>query len=530
MSTKELHLTPSEINLSNEKSFPQPIYEKKSTQPKPDPETGKTEKPQQYNEAPLIYKHYNKQTKKYEKQDRWLVQGPVMKSRGGLVWEKKGNRWGCYILCNSLDLKTEGMLEFLGNQVDLSDWMKMPEVSTDETVGRDSVGLIMNLYLRCAEGAYTQRKSLGMEAVKKPDGMEGVFKCPIKYPTDAQGNLIEGASPSAFWKVFLLGDPSKKTTRKATFSVPSPDTTEGEIVLPWEYLQDADIEFQPLFNFKKIYAGGGKGSIQIEIISAVVLSLVRLNTKGEQKDLIAKYNKNEQLTSKLADQLAQMAELMGNDSAFIPKKKSEDTKNIIPPKKGGAKLLPKKKDDDSGSDSNGDDEPASPVKKAPLKKGGLTLPKKNEIKDLDDVSDESEEVKPKNKKLLLPKKKVEEVESDEDSSKKNKKKDDDEDEEVAPPPKDKKKVEKKKIVEEDNDSEPKKKDDDEDEDPKPKPKKVEKPKDEEEVASLIKDKKKVEKKKEEEEEKKPASPKKKVVKKPVVAPVDDDDNDGDQLE
>ena len=50
---------------------------------------------------------------------------------------------------------------------------------------------------------------------------------------------------------------------------------------------------------KSIYSGGGKASIQMEIISAVVTSFIRLNTKGEQKDVIEKYNKDEEVVARV---------------------------------------------------------------------------------------------------------------------------------------------------------------------------------------------------------------------------------------
>jgi len=396
MTTKELHLMPSEIDLSTTKSFPKIKFEKKTTQPKTNKDTNETEAPQSYNTATIIYKHLNPTTNKYEKQERWLVQAPVMKSRGGLVAAKKNGRWGCYVVCSNLDLKIEGMKEFLGQSLELDDWLDMPDKSTKDALGKNDVGFLQNLYMRCSEQAYEDRDSLGLTAAKKPNMMGAVFKNPVKWPTDSRGDVIPGASPTILLKVFLMGDPSKKNTRKAIFSIPAPGTKTGEQVLPWEFLQEAEIEFEPLIQIKSVYAGGGKASLQMEIISAIVHSFVRLNTRGEQTELIEKYSGNEELTRKLMDQMQQMQDLLGDTSLLIPANKDDSKKNKTDDsdKKEKKKLPPPKKDDE-------DDEPKKDKKK-------LLPPKKQ-----DDDESELETPRPKKEKpKLLPPKKQDDDESE----------------------------------------------------------------------------------------------------------------------
>lgn len=411
MATHEIHLMPSQIDLSNPKSFPPIKFEKKTTQPKKDESTGQTEAPQSYNTAPLNYNHKNPKTNKYEKQERWLVQAPKMKSRGGLVAAKKNGRWGCYIVCSSLDLKTEGMAEFLGQSIDIEDWMNMPEVSTEDTLGKKDVGFMQNLYLRLAEQAYVERASIGLGSVKKANSMEASFKNPVKWPTDSSGNVIPGSAPTMLFKVFLMGDPAKSNTRKAIFSIPDPTSKTGERPIPWEYLQEAEIEFEPLVCFKSVYAGGGKASIQMEIVSAVLHSFVRLNSQCDQKELIEKYSTDEKLTTKLNEQLQQMMDLMGDSTSSSSSKKTpeedtkKDTKKKLPPPPA---KKPSEDDDDNSSkkkklpapkkqDDDDDDIPDSPVKKDKKK---LALPKKQD--DDDDVADSP--IKKDKKKLAASKK------------------------------------------------------------------------------------------------------------------------------
>jgi hypothetical protein len=509
----ELHLLPNEIDLSSPKSFPEIIFEKKQTQPKPDPETGKTEKPQTYNTAPLIYNHFNKKTKKYVPQTRWLVKGPVMTSRGGIVAESKQGRWGAYILCSSLDPKDPGMSEFLGSPLDLSAWLKMPEESTDDTVGRDAIGFMQNLHLRCMEYAFPVRKNLGMDSVKKADSFESVFKSPIKWKTDANGNPVEGAPASAFWKVFLMGDPNKLTTRKATFSIPDPSSKTGETVLPWRYLQECEMTFEPLLLIKSCYAGGGKGSIQIEIVSAVVHDFKRLNSEGQQKELIEKYTEDTTLVSKLAEQLEQMKELLGDTTSNSTKKSTDEGKKKLPSKS--------KKDDDDEED----DDKLFKNKKLP--------PKGKSVKNVDD-DEEDDDALFKKKKLPLPKPKDIDEDEEEDTKSKTKSKDKqkekakvkdvDEDEEEDSKSKSKSK-EKAKVKDVDEDEE-----EEEDSKKKSKPKEKTKAKDadEEEESSKTKLKEKSKEKTktkdtdEEEEEDSKAKSKEKPKEK---AKVNDDDDD-----
>ena len=314
-----------------------------------------------------------------------------------------------------------------------------------------------NLHLRCMEYAFEDRQDYGLGGAGKLDSFDTIFTSPIKWNLkDNQGNVMEGSTARASFKVFVYGDPSKKKTRKATFSMPDPKSPDGEFVFPWEYLEDSDVTFAPLFQMKSIYSGGGKASIQMEIISAVVTSFIRLNTKGEQKDVIEKYNKDEEVVARVAEQLRQMQELMG----VAPPKTNNDTK---------------KKDD-------------SPIKT----KAGT---KQNKLKNIDD-DDEDDDKTSKGKKLLLPKKKNDDSDDSEDDSNKKKKNN----------------VVKKKIIEEDEDdsdnekktSKGKKKDDSDDEKKTPKGKKKDDSDDEGESGEpkILKSKKKniVEKETEEEDE------------------------------
>ena len=138
MSNTEIHLNPTEIDLSSKKSFPCPRFGEKNVAAVTDPATNTVTPAQKYYSAPLIYKHPVENSKgviEYIKQERWLVQGPTMRSRGGINFEQKGKRWSAYISV-SLDPKQDGILDFTGKPVELSKWIDMPEKSTKNVIGR----------------------------------------------------------------------------------------------------------------------------------------------------------------------------------------------------------------------------------------------------------------------------------------------------------------------------------------------------------------------------------------------------------
>ena len=117
-----------------------------------------------------------------------------MRSRGGINFEQKGKRWSAYISV-SLDPKQDGILDFTGKPVELSKWIDMPEKSTKNVIGRDKMGFMSNLHLRCMEYAFEDRQDYGLGGAGKLDSFDTIFTSPIKWNLkDNQGNVMEGST------------------------------------------------------------------------------------------------------------------------------------------------------------------------------------------------------------------------------------------------------------------------------------------------------------------------------------------------
>jgi hypothetical protein len=108
------------------------------------------------------------------------------------------------------------------------------------------------------------------------------FKNPIYRARDEiTGEPIQGRSPSMFLKLFKRGKPPMEEKTLFTDLAKKP--------IPWQLLIGVDLKFVPLLHIKRIYVGGGKASLQMEVVSAVVLSLKARNTTTRQTSTIDKY-------------------------------------------------------------------------------------------------------------------------------------------------------------------------------------------------------------------------------------------------
>lgn len=298
----EQQLQWSDIKLTPE-YFPDPVFARQQSEPKTDPETGKISQATYYS-APLAIKIKDPESGKLRQLPFFEFEGPIMKSAGGINIRRENGRVQASIWTSlNLQDKENDMLSFTGFPMDPDDWEKMPEISTEDEEGRDKVGFLTQLHMRCMSAAYKDRKSIGVDGIKNRSAFEGVFKSPLRWNTNQEGQVVEGSNPNRYWNIFLRGDPDKKGHRKAPFSIPA-DNKEGELTLPWSVLQDAEVTFKPLIRVKSIYAGGGKLSFQMEIMSAVVYDFVRLNSRSAQTGTIKALSADKALVTKLAEQLA----------------------------------------------------------------------------------------------------------------------------------------------------------------------------------------------------------------------------------
>lgn len=101
------------------------------------------------------------------------------------------------------------------------------------------------------------------------------LKNPIYRARDEMtGEIIQGRAPSMFLKLFSRGKPPM--VEQTLF------TDLNEKPIPWNLLQGVELKFIPLIHIKRIYVGGGKASIQMEVVSAIVTSIHARNTTTRQ--------------------------------------------------------------------------------------------------------------------------------------------------------------------------------------------------------------------------------------------------------
>ncbi|CAH6420746.1 Hypothetical protein HVR_LOCUS1278 [uncultured virus] len=128
----------------------------------------------------------------------------------------------------------------------------------------------------------------------------GLFKSPVYRPRDDMtGDYIQGRAPSMFLKLFSRGKPPMVEQTLFTGLDGKP--------IPWTLLQGVEMKFIPLIHVKRIYVGGGKASLQMEVVSAVVTSIRARNTTTRQMGTIQRLQQSRpELIDTVAAQIAKL--------------------------------------------------------------------------------------------------------------------------------------------------------------------------------------------------------------------------------
>ena len=126
------------------------------------------------------------------------------------------------------------------------------------------------------------------------------LKNPVYRPfDDVTAQPIEGKSPSMFLKCFKRGFTGME--EKTLFT--DPDCKP----IPWELLSQSEVTFIPLIHVKHIYVGGGKASIQMEMVSALVTKVRGRNTETMQTTTAERYKaRNPQAADMVQGQIASL--------------------------------------------------------------------------------------------------------------------------------------------------------------------------------------------------------------------------------
>lgn len=128
-----------------------------------------------------------------------------------------------------------------------------------------------------------------------PERPGGSFKNPVYYTRDpVTGERVKGRNPTLWVKL------NHWKNNKTLFT----DLNENSI--DWSLLTDVEVKMIPLLHIEKIYIGGGKASLQIKLVSAVITDIAPLNTRTRQTRTIDRLKKRKGLADTVASQLAQL--------------------------------------------------------------------------------------------------------------------------------------------------------------------------------------------------------------------------------
>jgi hypothetical protein len=128
-----------------------------------------------------------------------------------------------------------------------------------------------------------------------PEHPGELYKHPVYYKMDPVScERVKGLNPTMWVKL------NSWKNNKTLFT-----DLDGNPI-EWSLLRDVEIKLIPLLHVEKIYVGGGKASLQIKMISAVVTDIVPINTRTRQTRTLDRLKKKKGLANNVASQLAQL--------------------------------------------------------------------------------------------------------------------------------------------------------------------------------------------------------------------------------
>ena len=221
---------------------------------------------------------------------------PLRYDYGGGLVEKEQNGKRDFSIMTSMPLKTEAGL---------------------------CVEKFQDIHARCCGilGLYKGQIGLGSINFKNSEVASAVFKNPIYYSRDkVTGDLIQGRDPTIFFKCFRRW--YSNTEEKTLFVIPAKKMDKnGKVVIDemtgkpvidyqpmdWGLIKGSEIHFIPLIHIKSIYVGGGKASLQMEMVSAVLTSIKGRGTSTKQTATIENLvQANPNILSTLEEQVAEL--------------------------------------------------------------------------------------------------------------------------------------------------------------------------------------------------------------------------------
>lgn len=225
--------------------------------------------------------NYNVSLSDVEILDDFLLEGPPMTSRGGIV--SKTDQFGKvqYSIMSRIDPSDADQMRFMS--------------------------VVEGIYFDICKHLFPVRGLMnygGFNASSIEMAVSTGFRSPVYRQNDPLTNMpVAGRPGSIFFNLFTRGKPP--LVEQTLFTGLNANDKKP---IPWQLLTGVDLKFIPLVHFKRVYVQKSQAKIVAELVSAVVLSVKSLSNNSRQTATIDKYAKE---SPSLIDSVsAQVATLM----------------------------------------------------------------------------------------------------------------------------------------------------------------------------------------------------------------------------
>jgi hypothetical protein len=191
-----------------------------------------------------------------------------------------------------------------------------------------TAGFFKQLYHVLATRLLSQdaKKVDKLKTVKTLEGIATLFeynKTMVYEPLDSvTQEPIPGKNPSKFFNLVNQGEriPGNFKRKETIFSAPYIDPkTNDYAVIPWDVLlAGVEMKHKPLLWIKKLHIGSTGVSIQMEIVSSVVTSIVKSGSVTGQRDTLTDMEKNVEMTNAIKNQIAMLNNLLATSKGETP--------------------------------------------------------------------------------------------------------------------------------------------------------------------------------------------------------------------
>lgn len=187
------------------------------------------------------------------------------------------------------------------------------------------IDTINEIHKGLAQILFKYKGKVGLSTLKKDDPHSTGFKNPINYPLDKQtGERLEGKPPALYLKLLSKGSGLKE--QKTVFM-----GVNGKEI-SWDLLKGVKIRFIPLIRFEKIYIGGGRASLQMKVVSAIVTAMESQSAIGLQMSTLKRLEQNKELVDSLNEQLEKrQSAIAGSSSSEVSEKRPASPRFVAEP-------------------------------------------------------------------------------------------------------------------------------------------------------------------------------------------------------